>query len=190
MDRKEFLKKAGVGSAALAALPALAGAAWADDDDDDDGRRLRFYFVALSGVAPTLTEGDSLLMAGCGSFTEGNVRGSGDFVHFDGTNFGTPDNVIATGKWRTTRFLSFEEVGTWGVGVSGILRVEIQLRPCEGEIRGATLEIVCNLAPAGITTGGVEGFTLDIPGVATFRQFVPNIGLTLFTRRCREVRED
>jgi hypothetical protein len=191
MDRKEFLKKAGVGSAALASLPALAGTAWADGDDDDDGRRLRFYLVALSGVAPTITGGDSLAMAGRGSFTERNVRGFGDFVHFDGTNFGTPDNVIATGKWRAKRFLSFEEVGTWGVGVSGILRFEIELRPCEGAvIRGATLEIVCNLAPAGITTGGVEGFTLEVPGVATFRQFVPNIGLTLFTRRCREVRED
>jgi hypothetical protein len=191
MDRKEFLKKAGVGSAALASLPALAGAAWADGEDDDDGRRLRFYLVALSGVAPAITAGDSLLMAGCGSFMEGNVRGGGDFNHFDGTNFGTPDNLVATGKWRATQFLSFEEVGTWGVGVSGVLRVEIQLRPCEGEvISGATLEIVCNLAPAGITTGGVEGFTLDIPGVATFRQFVPNIGLTLFTRRCREVHED
>ena len=64
MARKEFLKKAGVGSAALASLPALAGAAWADGDDDDDGRRLRFYLVALSGVAATITGGDSLLMAG------------------------------------------------------------------------------------------------------------------------------
>jgi hypothetical protein len=190
MERSDFLKKAGIGSVALASVPALAEVAWAHDDDDDGP--LRFYFVALSGQAPTVTGGDSIAMSGCGSFTERRVRGGGEFVHFDGTRFGDPDNVIATGSWKARRFLSFHEQGTWGVAVSGILRMEIRLLPCDGPvIRGATLEIVCNLAPAGIfNPGTTEGFTLAVPGLAPFRAFMPNIGLTLFTRPCRRGKKD
>jgi hypothetical protein len=161
MERKDFLKRAGVGSVALASLPALTEVAWAHDDDDDDGRLRR-------------------------------VRGGGEFIHFDGTRFGDPNNVIATGSWKARRFLSFHEQGTWGVGVSGILQMQIKLIPCDGPvIRGAKLEIVCNLLPAGISNPGTtEGYTLEVPGLAPFRAFMPNIGLTLFTRPCKPGEKD
>jgi hypothetical protein len=190
IERREFLKRAGAGSAALAAFPVLAEASWAHGDNDD-GRR-RFYFQALSGQAATLAGGESVLMSGCGSFTPRSVRGGGEFVHFDGTKIPSP-NFINTGSWRATRFLSFEEVGTWGVGVSGILEMEIKLLPCDGPVvRGAALKIVCNIGPAGLTTSPFqqEGFTLTVPGLAPFSPFTPPVGLTLFTRRCAEPEEE
>jgi hypothetical protein len=188
IERRELLRRAGVGSAALAAFPALAGAAWADDDGDR-GRR-RFYFQAVSGQAATISGGESIIMSGCGSFGHRSVRGGGEFVHFDGTNIPSPD-FIATGSWRATRFVSFDELGTWGVGVAGILRIEIKLLPCDRPaIRGAALVIVCNIGPAGLTTGEREGFTLTVPGLAPFSQFHPELGLTFFTRPCEDERED
>jgi hypothetical protein len=183
IERRELLKRAGVGSAALASFPALAGVAWAEDDDD--GRR-RFYFQAASGQAATISAGESILMSGCGSFSHRSVRGGGEFVHFDGTQIPSPD-VIATGSWRATRFLSFEEIGTFGVGVAGILEMAIKLLPCEGPaVRGATLKIVCNIGVAGLETEPFqqEGFTLTVPGLAPFSPFTPPVGLTFFTRPC------
>jgi hypothetical protein len=190
IERRELFKRAGIGSAALASFPALAGTAWAHDDDDDGGRR-RFYFDALSGRAATIGGGETIAMTGCGSFTQHSVRGGGEFVHFDGTKIPSPD-FIATGSWKAARFLSFEEIGTWGVAVAGILVLEIKLQPCDGPvIRGATLTVVCNLGPAGIITDPFqqEGFTLSVPGSAPFRAFTPNVGLTLFTRHCEELEE-
>ena len=196
MDRTElhragFLKTAGVGTV-LASFPLLTEAAWADDSDDDEGRRRTFYFVALSGVEDSVTGGDSIAMAGRGRFNPAGrrVHGGGDFVHFDGTQFGTPDNIIATGKWRAGPLISFQEIGTWGVGVAGILEMRARLIPCDGpEIRRATIKVVCNLSPAGIITSPFqqEGYTLTLPTGVTFSPFTPNIGLTLFTRPCREV---
>jgi hypothetical protein len=189
IERREFLKRAGAGSAALAAFPALAESAWAHDDDF---KRRRFYFQAVSGQAATLTGGESILMSGCGSFSRRSVRGGGEFVHFDGTKVPSPD-FIATGSWRAVRFLSFEEVGTFGVAVAGILEMEIVLLPCGAPaVTGATLKIVCNIGPAGLETEPFqqEGFTLTVPGLAPFSPFTPAIGLTLFTRRCAQLEEE
>jgi hypothetical protein len=191
IERRELFKRAGIGSAALASFPALAGAAWAEDDDDDGGRR-RFYFQALSGQAATLRGGEAIIMSACGSFGQRSVRGGGEFVHFDGTKIPSPD-FIATGSWRATRFVSFEEIGTFGVGVAGILEMGIKLIPCEGPVvRGATLKIVCNIGPAGLVTDPFqeEGFTLTVPGLAPFSPFTPPIGLTFFTRPCDEEEQD
>jgi hypothetical protein len=188
MERQEFLKKAGAGSVLLS-FPALAEAAWAHDDDDRD-RRTKFYFVALSGQAATVTGGDSIAMSGCGRFRGHRVRGGGEFVHFDGTNFGKVDNVRVTGSWTAKRVLDWDPVEPmWGVARAGILKLAIKLFPCDRPaIRDATLEIVCNLGPAGIANPGTptptEGYTLTVPGLTPFKAFSPNIGLTLFTERC------
>jgi len=184
IERREFLKRAGAGSAGLAAFPALADAAWAHDERDH--RRRRYYFQAVSGQAATITGGEAIIMSGCGSFGRRSVRGGGEFVHFNGTTIPSSD-FIATGSWRATRFLSFEEIGTWGVGVAGILEMLIKLIPCDGPaIRGATLKIVCNIGPAGLVTDPFqqEGFTLTVAGLAPFSPFTPNLGLTFFTRPC------
>jgi len=186
MERREFLKRAGVGTAVLASFPALADVAWADDGDDEGGDRRGFIFQALSGQAATLGGGETIAMGGCGSFRDSRARGEGVFVHFDGKNLGTPNNVIATGTWRARRVLSWKEIGTWGVAVAGILELAIELRPCGRRPVAATLKIVCNLGPAGIVNSPFqqEGFTLTVPGLTPFAAFTPNIGLTLFTRDC------
>jgi hypothetical protein len=191
MERQEFLKRAGIGSIALS-FPALADVAWAHDDDDDDDRRTKFYFVALSGQASAPNAGDSVAMSGCGVFRDRWVRGGGEFIHFDGLRFGRVDNVRVTGSWRAKRVLDWDPVDAmWGVGQPGILKLAIKLFPCDRPpIRDATLEIVCNLLPGGIVNPGtptpIEGYTLTVPGLAPFRPFSPNIGLTLFTERCPE----
>jgi hypothetical protein len=190
IERRELFKRAGVGSAALASFPALAGAAWAQDDDDGGNRR--FYFQAASGHAATIGGSESILMSGCGSFGARSVRGGGEFVHFDGTQIPSPD-FIATGSWRATRLLSFEEIGTFGVGVAGILEMGIKLIPCERPaVRGATLKIVCNIGVAGLVTDPFqeEGFTLTVPGLRPFSPFTPPVGLTFFTRPCEDDEED
>jgi hypothetical protein len=115
------------------------------------------------------------------------VRGGGEFIHFDGTKPLPTRDFIATGSWRATRFMSFEKIGTWGVGVAGILEMLIKLIPCgEPTIRGATLKIVCNIGPAGLVTSPFqqEGFTLTVPGAPPFSPFTPNLGLTLLTKPC------
>jgi hypothetical protein len=190
IERREFLKRVGAGSAGLAAFPALAETSWAHDGNDDRGRR--FYFQAVSGQAATLAGGESILMSGCGSFSPRSVRGGGEFVRFDGTKIPSP-NFVNTGSWKATRFLSFVEVGTWGVGVSGILEMEIKLLPCDGPVtRGATLKIVCNIGPAGLETEPFqqEGFTLTVPGLAPFSPFTPPVGLTFFSMPCAPKEED
>jgi hypothetical protein len=189
IERREFFRRTGAVSAGLAVFPALAGTAWADDDDNGGQR---FYFQALSGQAATVGGGESIIMNGCGSFGRRSVRGGGEFVRFDGTQIPSPD-VIATGSWRATRFLSFEEVGTFGVNVAGILEMEIKLIPCEGPVvRGARLKIVCNIGVAGLETEPFqqEGFTLTVPRLAPFSPFTPPLGLTVFTRPCDEDDED
>jgi hypothetical protein len=190
MERRELLKRAGAASAGLAAFPALAEASWAHGDDG--ARRTRFYFQAVSGQAATLAGGESILMSGCGSFTDRSARGGGEFVHFDGTKIPSP-NFINTGSWKATRFVSFAEVGTWGVGVSGILELEVKLIPCDAPVvRGAMLKIVCNIGPAGLENEPFqqEGFTLTVPGLAPFSPFTPNVGLTFFSRPCAEPEEE
>jgi hypothetical protein len=187
IERRELLKRAGVGSAALAAVPALGGVAWAHDGDH--GRR-RFYFQAVSGQAATISSGESIIMSGCGSFGDRAVRGGGEFVHFDGTMIPSPD-FIATGNWRATRVLSFQEIGTWGVGVAGILELEIKLIPCDAPvIRGVSLVVVCNIGPAGLMTGRPEGYVLTVPGIEPFSPFHPELGLTFFTRPCPDEEEE
>jgi hypothetical protein len=189
MERKEFLKRAGVGAVVVASAPAFADVAWADDDDEN---ARRFYFQAVSGQASAINLGESIIMSGCGSFRESKARGGGEFVHFDGTKIPSLD-FIATGSWKAKRVLSFEEIGMWGVGVAGILEMRVTLLPCEGEtIRGATLKVVCNIGPAGLITSPFqqEGFTLTVPGLAPFAPFTPNLGLTFFTRRCEEEEDD
>jgi hypothetical protein len=190
MERQEFLKRAGVGSVVLGSFPAFAGPAWAHDGDEDDDRR-GFVFQALSGQAATLTGGEAIVMSGFGSFRESRATGGGEFVHFDGRLIPSPA-FIATGSWKARQVLSFTEIGTWGVGVAGILELAIKLRPCDGKRFDALLKIICNIGPAGLVTSPFqqEGFTLTVPGLTPFAPFTPNIGLTFFTRDCPEEEED
>jgi hypothetical protein len=196
MERQEFLKKTGIASV-LASFPLYADVAWAGDDDDDGNGRLRYYFVAFSGAEPSralTATPDAIVMSGCGSFNSSRVSGGGEYVRTNGTLI--PDAPVNdTGSWKATRLLGFTPVSplrTWGVVVPGFVRMEVKMvSALDGRIRRPTLEVVCNVGPAGIQTGrGPEGFTLSGGGLPTFVQLTPTVGLTFITQPVTRRRDD
>lgn len=184
IDRRDLLKKAGLGSLALAGASTLGQllAAPAAAQPSNGGGHLNFYFVAFS-LADTI-DGVShrIAMEGDGIISPGHVVGGGAFVHHDAAS-PIPQTVLGTGSWRATRLISFEIVGTWGVAAAGILVMEIDLVPEGGKAIPAHLEIYCNIGPAGIFTGQPEGYKLTVPGApfGPFEPLVPPLGLTVFT---------
>jgi len=168
-SRREFLKKAGIGSAALAALPAL-GELLATPVLASD--RISFNLVAAGGMGT-----ERVILAGDGLMTNSEATGGGTFIHFD-VSTGVPV-VIATGVWKAGRLHSFNTVGTpLGLGTSGIADMDIDLIPANNQRVGARLKIYCDLPGPGRFTGGAEGFVLTIDG-KTFTQI--GVGATLFT---------
>ena len=176
MDRRELLRKAGLGSLALASLPkmldVLATPVWAEGQTN-------FHFMALSFAGPPGTPAalqHQLIMAGQGRFNPARigsqVEGGGFFVHYTspGTNpppGGTPLPVVASGSWAARLLASYKQIGTFGVQAAGVLETVADLFqeiPSKAVIRGVTLKVVCNIGAAGLVTGEREGFTLGIPG--------------------------
>ena len=166
-SRREFLKKAGIGSAALAALPAL-GELLATPVLASD--QVSFNLVAASKMGT-----ERVLMAGDGLMTNAEATGGGTFVHFS-----TPDlSVIATGVWKATRLRSFTTVGDpLGLVTAGIADMDIDLIPANNERVAGRLQIFCDLPGAGRFTGEDEGFILTVDG-NTFTQ--AGAGASLFT---------
>jgi len=178
MDRRDFLKKAGIGSAALASLPivaeGLASPAWAGEGDEGD---TRFRFVVVS----KLTSGPDLVaINGNGKFGASGIRGNGAFTHF--IPGGTPPfPIVATGFFRATKLISFESIGTYGVLEAGILEMEASVRvtaPDPAKVP-ATLTVVCNIGPGGLFTPHHEGVTIEVEGFK-FEPLEPELGLTIF----------
>jgi hypothetical protein len=213
MERQEFLKKAGAASILASFpifLPARADVASADDDDDDDGARQqhRFYLVFFSGVGggsigvppPANAPSDAIVLGGCGSFNTRRISGGGEYVR---TNLKLAPNapVLDTGSWKARRLLEFEpDPGppgggpprTWGVVTPGHVLMEVKLiSASDCEVTRGTLDIVCNVGPAGIMTGfGPEGFVLELDDGTKFVQLTPPAGLTLITAPAGRKRHD
>ena len=166
-SRREFLKKAGIGSAAIAALPAL-GELLATPVLASD--RIGFHLVAASKMGT-----ERVIMAGDGLLTDSEATGGGTFVHFSSTDL----SVIATGTWKAKRLNSFSRVGTpLGLGSSGIADMDIDLIPANNERVDGNLKIFCDLPGPGRFSGGDEGFVLTVDG-KTFEQ--AGVGASLFT---------
>jgi hypothetical protein len=179
INRRAFLKRAGLGSIAVGSLPWLAESAtpaWADDTNRG------FSFTAISRAATIGTVTHAANMAGFGSINDSEVEGGGHFQHYDLAS-APPRTIFAAGRWEATRLLSFNPVGTWGVITAGVAVMEVNLLreiPSPAVIT-ATLKVVCNVGSGGFDTGQPEGFTLTIPG-APFGAFVPfGAGITVFT---------
>lgn len=177
MDRREFIKKAGLGSAALASVPLMVGSlaepAWADDEEG--GTKFRVVSVSHS-----TTSSDLVAFNGNGKFGTSWVRGNGAFVHFSPVG-SPPFPIVATGKWRAKEFVSFESFGTYGALEAGILEMMINLLPApagSGKI-SAMCKVVCNVGPGALSTGQEEGVTLELPGLE-FEPLSPALGLTIF----------
>ena len=175
LDRRGFLKRTGLGSAAVASIAALGAVptpVWAD------GNETAFIFAAQSR-ATIGGETHLVLMGGRGRIGSKDVEGGGSFNQFKLID-GIPRPLVAAGTWRTRRLVSFNPIGTYGVFTAGILIMEIELIseiPGKAQAR-ATLEVVCNIGAAGLSTGEDEGFILTVPGVARFEPF--GAGITLF----------
>ncbi len=173
MKRREFLKKTGMASAALATLPTLintlsnATPAFADDNQTN------FHFVAVSIADPT----DLVILNGDGKFGPSNVNGGGSFTHFNPTGF-PPFPIVASGTWKARRLVSFTPVGTYGADESGTLVIDVDLIPASGIKIPGTITVNCNIPPGGLSTGSPEGVTLVVDGLT----FVPTgTGATVFT---------
>src|SRR3989304_811694 len=105
IDRREFLKKAGLGSIALASLPTLANAlakpAWAQG-----GTNFTFLAVGRAGPAGTLAQpAHTMAMGGQGSFDPSKVgsqmEGGGPFNHWTAPAL-APQGSSTLAKLRAT----------------------------------------------------------------------------------------
>jgi len=161
MNRKAFLAKAGAGTAAAASLPALLGAQ-AAFAAPSNGHRV-YTFVSFS-QAPTTTGGvvPRIGARGSGTFDPhaGWVKGGGTFVLFNNAASGTPKPILASGNWDPTEIVDYD---TKGLGhYAGIQPAILTLKAdWEGIGSGLTMELVCNVGPAGLATGDEEGWFLE-----------------------------
>jgi len=140
-----------------------------------------------------------IIMAGTGKIDDEDVEGGGSFTHFNAAS-PVPQTVLASGTWKAKSLVSFTLAGLWGSQfVAGILEMTVELVadfPSRA-VLPATLRVVCNLGPPGISTGEPEGFKLTVPG-APFSPFVQTtfpgtsfpFGLTLFTKGAGEGDDD
>ncbi len=157
MNRKAFLAKAGAGTVAAASLPALLGAQ-AALADASNGHHV-YVFVSFSQAPPSGGVTPRIGMQGAGTFDPqaGWVKGGGNYVLFDQAS-STPKTLLASGLWEPTGFVSYtDSFGTYGTIQPAILEMTADL---EGFTSGKTLRLICNVGPAGITTGQTEGWKL------------------------------
>ncbi len=133
--------------------------------------------VHLADTASNSALNEVIIFSGDGGFSadKATVHASGSFTHFNNAAACCPKTIIAFGTWTSTSFTSYTEVGTYGAQASGILMVSINLVTSGGAVIPATLKVVCNVPPAGLSTGSPEGITLTVGG----NTFTPAAGVTL-----------
>ncbi len=160
MNRKAFLAKAGAGTAAAASLPGLLGAQAAFAGSSNDHRVYTFVSFsqapASGGVLPRIGA------RGSGTFDPhaGWVKGGGTFVLFNQAAPGVPKPILASGNWDPTEIVDYD---TRGLGhYAGIQPAVLTIKAdWEGIGSGLTMVVVCNVGPAGLSTGLEEGWFLE-----------------------------
>jgi hypothetical protein len=182
MDRRDFVKRVGIGSlgvGALAVTPtALAGYR------KGDGHQ-HFSLVSFSGTS--VAEGGSdnaMLLEGAASFKAKNGQvdreGGGNFAHIKFTPaFPMGQELLASGKWEPTGFVSYTTTGlpNYGRVQPSIIVVTVVLEPDAGGSLEGTLQVACNIGFVPLLTGQPEGFKLNLPG-AGLNFDTPLVGLT------------
>jgi hypothetical protein len=181
MDRRQFLKHAGIGSVGLGAL-AASPAALAGYRKGNGHQH--FSLVALSGTSVAEEDFDEVLvLEGAGSFKAREAQvdreGGGNFVHVRFTPaFPDGQQLVASGKWNVTRFVSYTAgLPDYGRVRPSILVAKVVLLPDAGGSLRGRLQVICNVGFAGISTGQPEGFRLNLPG-AGINFDTPLVGLT------------
>lgn len=176
MNRRNFLKLAGAGSLALAGLQALNLS-----DASAEGGYTNFHFLALSEAVDG-ADVHNIIMGGHGKITPGNVVGNGSLSHQLVSAPGVPKPILGEGTWKATNLVSWDVLGTYGIGVAGVLKMEIRIVPISGPTFPAKLEVVCNIPPAGLFTGKPEGYVLEGGPIGPFTPLgPPPLGITWFT---------
>ena len=180
MNRRDFLKKVGLGSVALGSLPVL-GEIFAIPAQADGGGKT-FHVAALGGGGTIGGVVHTLVLAGDGRFGDGEIEGGGVFNHVNlDSALPIPKPVLASGTWKAKRLVSFQSIGSSGETLAGTLKMDIdvvRLIPSRA-VFPAHLQIVCNIPFAGLFTGHPEGFTLTgLP--VTFSPLNPTVGITIF----------
>jgi hypothetical protein len=181
MNRRQFVKHAGLGTFGLGALAtspvALAGYR------KGDGHQ-HFSLVSLSGTSAAEAGFDHvMLLEGAASFKAktGQVdrEGGGNFAHIRFTPaFPAGQQLIASGTWEPTGFVSYTStLPDYGRVRPSIVVVTVALHPDAGGSFEGTLQVICNVGFAGLLTGQPEGFRLNLPG-AGLNFDTPLVGLT------------
>ncbi len=181
MERRDFLKHAGIGSVALMSLRSLVQ----DLGTPAEATGQVNFHSLVNSRAPLV--GAVLPQVGIsadGKVTGPQVVGGGSFNIFD-QNSAVPRTLLSFGTWKARRLVSFNLIGTYGAFAAGILEIELDLVPEGQPVTPATAKLVCNIGPAGLFTGQPEGVTLTIPG-STFGPFTPLTGLTVFSTGVEE----
>jgi hypothetical protein len=180
INRRDFLKKAVVGSAAVALLPSFVSSltpiARAVAVPNGPSNPMTFQFVAISQAQTVNGVEHRIAMGGNGLVTPGNVAAGGSFTHYDNAGLKDPKTILQSGDWKATDLVSFNLIGTWGDGPlsAGTIEMDVNLNrqfPSKLVIP-ATLKLAANIGSAGLTTGEPQGFTLTIPD-APYGPFKP-----------------
>ena len=179
MNRKEFLRRTGLGAAAAATLPAFLATDAALGQHGHGGGARVYDFVSFSQAGPTHGIAQPRIgMRGCGPFseTEGTVSGGGTFVFFDNA-LPVPKPLILTGRWQPTTFVGYDMKGlpNYGTIQPAILEILVDV---EGIGSGLTMELICNVGPAGLMTGEEEGWKLFGTPYGDFVPLSPPVGIT------------
>jgi hypothetical protein len=168
----------------------------------DGGQAYRFRLVSVSAPAPAASDaspapspaapgsGELVGMNGdgwvevegdatAGPVTDGSVTGGGTFNHWDNAEANPlPKPLVASGTWTADSLVSFQVFGTYGAWAAGTLVMNVTLNPTGGDPIPAQLTVNCNIPPADLSTGLLEGFYLTM-GDASFEPF--GLGLTILT---------
>jgi hypothetical protein len=181
MDRRQFVKHAGIGTLGLGALAAspVAVAGYRKGDGHQ-----HFSLVSLSGTSAAEVGSDNvMLLEGAASFKAktGQVdrEGGGNFNHIRFTPaFPAGQQLLASGTWEPTGFVSYTStLPDYGRVRPSIVVVTVALHPDGGGSLEGTLLVACNVGFAGLLTGQPEGFKLDLPGLG-LNFDTPLVGLT------------
>ena len=181
MDRRQFVKHAGIGTLGLGALAASAVAV--AGFRKGDGHQ-HFSLVSLSGTSAAEVGSDNvMLLEGAASFKAktGQVdrEGGGNFNHIRFTPaFPAGQQLLASGTWEPTGFVSYTStLPDYGRVRPSIVVVTVALHPDGGGSFEGTLLVACNVGFAGLLTGQPEGFQLNLPSLGlNFDN--PLVGLT------------
>jgi hypothetical protein len=181
MDRRQFVKRAGIGALGLGALAAspVAFAGYRKGDGHQ-----HFSLVSLSGTsAAEVGSDDVMLLEGAASFKAktGKVdrEGGGNFNHIRFTPaFPAGQQLLASGTWEPTGFVSYTStLPDYGRVRPSVIVVTVVLNPDGGGSFEGTLLVACNVGFASLLTGEPEGFKLNLPGLGiNFDN--PLVGLT------------